>query len=136
MAQAQEGANLKHDISLPISELDAFITETDRLIRGKFAGVRIINFGHLGDGNLHYNIAPPLGANASEFNRTHEAAIHDVVYSQVEKHHGSISAEHGIGQLKLPDLEAHRGSVAHQLMRSIKTALDPKNIMNPGKVLP
>jgi FAD/FMN-containing dehydrogenase len=59
-----------------------------------------------------------------------------VVYSQVEKHDGSISAEHGIGQLKLPDLEAHRGSVAHQLMRSIKTALDPKNIMNPGKVLP
>jgi FAD/FMN-containing dehydrogenase len=136
MAQAQEGANLKHDISLPISELDAFIRETDQLIREQFAGVRIINFGHLGDGNLHYNIAPPLGVNASEFNRVHEEAIHDVVYSQVEKHHGSISAEHGIGQLKLPDLEAHRGSVAHQLMRSIKTALDPKNIMNPGKVLP
>ncbi|NDH79119.1 MAG: DUF2069 domain-containing protein, partial [Burkholderiaceae bacterium] len=90
MAQAQEGANLKHDISLPISELDAFITETDQLIRDQFAGIRIINFGHLGDGNLHYNIAPPLGVNASEFNRVHEEAIHDVVYSQVEKHHGSI----------------------------------------------
>jgi FAD/FMN-containing dehydrogenase len=61
--------------------------------------------------------------------------IHDVVYTQVEKHHGSISAEHGIGQLKLPDLEAHRGPVAHQLMRSIKHALDPNNILNPGKVL-
>lgn len=135
MAQAQEGANLKHDIALPISGLDAFIAETDQLIRSKLPGVRIINFGHLGDGNLHYNIAPPIGIDAKEFNRTHEKAIHDVVYAQVEKHHGSISAEHGIGQLKLPDLKAHRGLVAHQLMRSVKTALDPKNIMNPGKVL-
>jgi FAD/FMN-containing dehydrogenase len=135
MAQAQEGANLKHDIALPISALDAFIAETDALIRDHFAGVRIINFGHLGDGNLHYNIAPPLGQDAKIFNGHNESTIHDIVYSQVEKHHGSISAEHGIGQLKLPDLEAHRGAVAHQLMRSIKLALDPNNIMNPGKVL-
>lgn len=135
MAQAQEGANLKHDISLPISALDAFITETDDVIRGKFAGVRIINFGHLGDGNLHYNIAPPLGHDPKIFNGSHEKTIHDIVYTHVDKHHGSISAEHGIGQLKLPDLEAHRGSVAHQLMRSVKRALDPNNIMNPGKVI-
>ena len=135
MAQAQEGANLKHDISLPISSLHAFIEETDRVLRQKFDGVRIINFGHLGDGNLHYNVAPPIGDDPQHFNRTHEKAIHDIVYAHVEKHHGSISAEHGIGQLKLPDLEAHRGSIAHQLMRSVKHALDPNNIMNPGKVL-
>jgi len=135
MAQAQEGANLKHDISLPISSLHAFIEETDGILRQRFSGVRLINFGHLGDGNLHYNVAPPAGENPKEFNRSHEQVIHDVVYAQVEKHHGSISAEHGIGQLKLPDLEAHRGPVAHQLMRSIKQALDPNNILNPGKVL-
>ena len=135
MAQAQEGANLKHDISLPISSLHAFIEETDRVLRQQFDGVRIINFGHLGDGNLHYNVAPPIGDDPQSFNRTHEKAIHDIVYAHVEKHHGSISAEHGIGQLKLPDLEAHRGLIAHQLMRSVKHALDPNNIMNPGKVL-
>jgi FAD/FMN-containing dehydrogenase len=135
MAQAQEGANLKHDISLPISSLDDFITETDQMIRDKFLGARLINFGHLGDGNLHYNVAPPIGHDAKLFNQTNEQAIHDIVYSQVEKHHGSISAEHGIGQLKMNDLKDHRGPVAHQLMRAIKTALDPNNIMNPGKVI-
>ncbi len=135
MAQAQEGANLKHDISLPISSLDSFITETDQMIREKFLGARLINFGHLGDGNLHYNVAPPIGHDAKLFNQTNEQAIHDIVYSQVEKHHGSISAEHGIGQLKMNDLKDHRGPVAYQLMRAIKTALDPNNIMNPGKVI-
>ena len=135
MAQAQEGANLKHDISLPISSLHTFIEETDGILRQRFSGVRLINFGHLGDGNLHYNVAPPVGTNPKEFNSSHEQVIHDVVYTQVEKHHGSISAEHGIGQLKLPDLEAHRGSVALQLMRSLKHALDPNNILNPGKVI-
>ncbi|NDE28372.1 MAG: hydroxyacid dehydrogenase, partial [Burkholderiaceae bacterium] len=90
---------------------------------------------HLGDGNLHYNVAPPVGTNPKEFNSSHEQVIHDVVYTQVERHHGSISAEHGIGRLKLPDLEAHRGSVALQLMRSLKHALDPNNILNPGKVI-
>jgi FAD/FMN-containing dehydrogenase len=127
MAQAQEGANLKHDISLPISSLHAFIEETDGILRQRFSGVRLINFGHLGDGNLHYNVAPPVGINPKEFNSSHEQVIHDVVYTQVEKH--------GIGQLKLPDLEAHRGSVALQLMRSLKHALDPNNILNPGKVI-
>ncbi len=135
LAQAEEGANLKHDITIPLSSLDSFIRVTDELMREKFPGVRIINFGHLGDGNLHYNIAPPLGADPKTFNETNEKLIHELVYDQVERCKGSISAEHGVGQLKLDGLRAHKGEVAHDLMKSLKTALDPQNILNPHKVV-
>ena len=135
LAQAQEGANLKHDITIPLSSLDSFIQETDALIRQKYPGVRIINFGHLGDGNLHYNIAPPLGVDPKEFNQVHEKAILELVYAQVESYQGSISAEHGVGLLKLGDLRAHKGAVAHDLMKGLKRALDPQNILNPHKVV-
>jgi len=135
LAQAQEGANLKHDITIPLSSLGSFIQETDLLIRQKYPGVRIINFGHLGDGNLHYNIAPPQGIDPKEFNLSHEKAIQELVYAQVERCQGSISAEHGVGQLKLGDLRAHKGEVAHDLMKGLKTALDPQNILNPHKVI-
>lgn len=135
LAQAEEGANLKHDITIPLSSLDSFIQQTDALMRDKFPGVRIINFGHLGDGNLHYNIAPPLGVDPKIFNETNERQIHELVYGQVERCKGSISAEHGVGQLKLDGLRAHKGEVAHELMRALKTALDPQNILNPHKVV-
>ncbi|QWD89812.1 FAD-binding oxidoreductase [Polynucleobacter sp. MWH-Braz-FAM2G] len=135
LAQAEEGANLKHDITIPLSSLDSFISETDKLMRTKFPGVRIINFGHLGDGNLHYNIAPPLGMDPKIFNETHEKPIHELVYEQVERCKGSISAEHGVGQLKLEGLRAHKGAVAHDLMKTLKRALDPQNILNPNKVV-
>ncbi|MBU3550557.1 FAD-binding oxidoreductase [Polynucleobacter sp. MWH-Berg-3C6] len=135
LAQAEEGANLKHDITIPLSYLDSFIQETDALMRQQYPGVRIINFGHLGDGNLHYNIAPPLGSDPNTFNLAYEKAIHELVYSQVERCQGSISAEHGVGQLKLEGLRAHKGEVAHDLMKTLKRALDPKNILNPHKVV-
>jgi FAD/FMN-containing dehydrogenase len=135
LAQAEEGANLKHDITIPLSALDSFIKETDALMRAQYPGVRIINFGHLGDGNLHYNIAPPEGANPQEFNLAFEKPIHELIYAQVERCNGSISAEHGVGQLKLAELRAHKGNVAHGLMRTIKGALDPQNILNPHKVV-
>lgn len=135
LAQAQEGANLKHDITIPLSALESFVEETDALVRSKFPGVRIINFGHLGDGNLHYNIAPPLGTDAEAFNLANEKPIYELVYAQVERCHGSISAEHGIGKLKLEDLRAHKGEVAHELMKTLKRALDPQNILNPHKVV-
>ena len=135
LAQAEEGANLKHDITIPLSALDSFIQETDVLMRERFPGVRIINFGHLGDGNLHYNIAPPLGADSKTFNESNEKPIHELVYAQVERCNGSISAEHGVGQLKLDDLRAHKGEVAHELMKTLKRALDPQNILNPHKVV-
>ena len=135
LAQAEEGANLKHDITIPLSHLDSFIQETDSLMRQQYPGVRIINFGHLGDGNLHYNIAPPLGVDPKEFNLSHEKAIQELIYAQVERCQGSISAEHGVGQLKLGDLRAHKGEVAHDLMKGLKRALDPENILNPHKVV-
>jgi FAD/FMN-containing dehydrogenase len=135
LAQAQEGVNLKHDITIPLSSLDRFISETDALIKAKYPGVRIINFGHLGDGNLHYNVAPPEGVDFKAFNAANEKPVHELIYSQVELCNGSISAEHGIGQLKLDELRAHKGEVAHELMKSIKKALDPQNILNPRKVL-
>ena len=135
LAQAEEGANLKHDITIPLSSLDSFIQETDALMREHYPGVRIINFGHLGDGNLHYNIAPPLGSDPKAFNLANEKAIHELVYSQVERCQGSISAEHGVGQLKLEGLRAHKGAVAHDLMKTLKRALDPQNILNPHKVV-
>ncbi|MBU3634117.1 FAD-binding oxidoreductase [Polynucleobacter sp. es-GGE-1] len=135
LAQAQEGANLKHDITIPLSALESFIQETDTLMRLKYPGVRIINFGHLGDGNLHYNIAPPLGVDPKAFNLVNEKPIHDLIYAQVERCQGSISAEHGVGQLKLDGLRAHKGEVAHDLMKILKRALDPQNILNPHKVV-
>jgi FAD/FMN-containing dehydrogenase len=135
LAQAEEGANLKHDITIPLSSLESFIQDTDSLMRQQYPGVRIINFGHLGDGNLHYNIAPPLGLDPKTFNLNHEKAIHELVYAQVERCQGSISAEHGVGQLKLADLRAHKGAVAHDLMKALKRALDPQNILNPDKVV-
>ncbi len=135
LAQAAEGANLKHDITIPLSSLDQFIGDTDALMREKFPGIRIINFGHLGDGNLHYNIAPPLDADPKAFNEINEKPIHELVYAQVERCNGSISAEHGVGQLKLEGLRAHKGEVAHELMKTLKRALDPQNILNPHKVV-
>ena len=135
LAQAEEGANLKHDITIPLSALDEFMSGTDALIRAQYPGVRIINFGHLGDGNLHYNIAAPLGVDSKEFNRLNEKPIHELVYAQVERFRGSISAEHGVGQLKLEGLRAHKGEVAHELMKSVKRALDPQNLLNPHKVI-
>ena len=136
LAQAQEGANLKHDITIPLSALEDFITATDQVLREKYPQVRIINFGHLGDGNLHYNVAAPAGVDSAIFNAANEMRVHDIIYSMVEKFGGSISAEHGIGQLKMRDLRAHKGAIAHDLMQMIKTALDPHNILNPNKVLP
>ena len=135
LAQAEEGANLKHDITIPLSSLESFIQDTDSLMKQKYPGVRIINFGHLGDGNLHYNIAPPLGVDPKTFNPNHEKAIYELVYAQVERYQGSISAEHGVGQLKLAHLRAHKGAVAHDLMKALKRALDPQNILNPHKVV-
>jgi FAD/FMN-containing dehydrogenase len=135
LAQAAEGANLKHDITIPLSALDRFIQTTDRLMQKQYPGIRIINFGHLGDGNLHYNIAPPEGVDPISFNATNEKPIHELIYAQVESCGGSISAEHGVGQLKLGELRAHKGPVAHELMKTLKRALDPQNILNPHKVL-
>jgi len=135
LAQAQEGLNIKHDISIPVSRIPAFCAETDVLLAREIPGVRLVNFGHLGDGNLHYNVQAPEHANAADFLRTQESEVNQLVFDAVSRYDGSISAEHGVGSLKADTLPHHKDPVALTMMRTIKQALDPQNIMNPGRVL-
>ena len=135
LAQAEEGLNIKHDISIPIARIPAFVDETDALLAREIAGVRLVNFGHLGDGNLHYNVQAPEGGDSKAFLRDEEKRINTLVFDSVARHHGSISAEHGIGSLKAHELPRYKSPVAMGLMRAIKGALDPQGIMNPGRVL-
>jgi FAD/FMN-containing dehydrogenase len=133
-AQAREGKNIKHDVSLPISRIGDFIDATDALLQQRFPGCRMVTFGHLGDGNLHYNVAAPIGVDDSEFIAS-QSAINLIVHDSVDRHGGSISAEHGIGVLKREELQRYKSPLELLLMRNIKQALDPLNLMNPGKVL-
>ena len=135
MAQAAEGANIKHDIALPVSAIARFVANTDTALMHTFPGIRLVNFGHLGDGNLHYNVQAPDGADAAAFLREHEHAVNTVVYDAVGEFAGSISAEHGVGELKRDELAQRKSPVALQMMRAIKQALDPRGLMNPGRVL-
>jgi FAD/FMN-containing dehydrogenase len=135
LAQSQEGLNIKHDISLPISEIGAFLTEADAAVGHAAPGARLINFGHLGDGNLHYNVQAPEGRGAADFLAQCESTINGVVYDILARHGGSISAEHGIGSLKREQLPRYKSTVALDLMRRIKFALDPQSLMNPGRLL-
>lgn len=133
-AQAREGPNIKHDVSLPISAIAPFIQEADAMLAQAFPGVRHVCFGHLGDGNLHYNVSPPAGV-ASEGFLSAQGDINRLVHDAVARHEGSISAEHGLGQLKREEILRYKSPVEMALMRKVKSALDPQGIMNPGKVV-
>ncbi len=135
LAQAEEGPNIKHDISVPVSRLPAFVAEADAALLARFPGVQLVNFGHLGDGNLHYNVQAPRGENGQRFLAEQEHAVNTVVFDTVARHGGSFSAEHGIGLLKREELALRKSPVALQLMRGIKAAFDPRNLLNPGRVL-
>jgi len=135
LAQAEEGLNIKHDIAVPISRIGHFITETDAAIAQAMPGVRMVTFGHLGDGNLHYNVQAPEGVDAKAFLAQYQSPINQIVYDSVHRHRGSISAEHGLGQLKIDEAMHYKQDVEVELMRAVKRALDPLNLMNPGKVL-
>ncbi|HEY3536603.1 MAG TPA: FAD-binding oxidoreductase [Trinickia sp.] len=135
LAQAEEGLNIKHDIAVPISRIGTFIAETDAAIAAAIPGARMVTFGHLGDGNLHYNVQAPEGGDAKAFLARYQAAINRLVYDSVARHHGSISAEHGLGQLKVEEAAHYKSPVELSLMRAVKHALDPLGLMNPGKVL-
>ncbi|WP_061029383.1 FAD-binding oxidoreductase [Bradyrhizobium sp. CCH5-F6] len=133
-AQKPEGGSIKHDISVPVAAVPAFIAEADAAVVKLIPGARPVPFGHLGDGNLHYNVSQPVGANTADFlARWHE--MNAVVFEIVLRMGGSISAEHGIGVLKRDELPEVKDKTAIELMRSIKAMLDPHGIMNPGKVL-
>ena len=135
LAQALEGLNIKHDISIAVSRIPDFVRQTNAAIATAFPGARMVTYGHLGDGNLHYNVQAPEGSDAEAFLQEQEQPMNQLVYAQVERYQGSISAEHGIGSLKRDKLAQHKSPVALGLMRAIKQALDPHNLMNPGRML-
>lgn len=133
-AQKHEGGSIKHDIAVPVSSVPAFIAKGAELIAANFPGARPVPFGHLGDGNIHFNISQPVGADRSAYlaqwgkmNRL----VHDLVMSM----DGSFSAEHGIGRLKVGEMKHYKDPVELDLMRRLKRAIDPANLMNPGKVV-
>ncbi|MCB4918601.1 FAD-binding oxidoreductase [Brucella sp. ZJ1_1] len=133
-AQKPEGGSIKHDISVPVAAIPAFIHEANAATLEMIPGARIVCFGHIGDGNLHYNVSQPVGADKEAFlARWHE--LNHRIHTIVASYTGSISAEHGIGQLKREELAFFKQDVALDLMRRIKAAFDPAGIMNPGKVL-
>ncbi|WP_334380845.1 MULTISPECIES: FAD-binding oxidoreductase [unclassified Bradyrhizobium] len=133
-AQKPEGGSIKHDISVPVAAVPAFIEEANAAVVKLIPGSRPVPFGHLGDGNIHYNVSQPIGGNTADFmSRWHE--VNEVVFEIVLRMGGSISAEHGIGVLKRDELPDVKDKVAIELMRGIKSMLDPLGIMNPGKVL-
>lgn len=135
LAQAEEGLNIKHDISIPVSRIPEFVRQADAALAAAIPGVRFVNFGHLGDGNLHYNIQAPAEGDAKVFLREQEENVNTIVYDTVQAFDGSISAEHGVGELKRHKLVKHKSPVALGMMRAIKGALDPQGLMNPGRVL-
>jgi FAD/FMN-containing dehydrogenase len=133
-AQRREGPNIKHDICVPVSAIPGFLDEAAAALTAALPGVRYVTFGHLGDGNLHYNLAAPQGADPETF-MVNAPRANRIVHDLVAAHGGSISAEHGIGQQKLGELVRYKTALEVELMRTIKTALDPRGILNPGKVL-
>ncbi|MVA26025.1 FAD-binding oxidoreductase [Agrobacterium vitis] len=134
-AQKPEGGSIKHDVSVPIARVPAFMREAKEAVLAAMPGARVCAFGHLGDGNIHYNISQPIGADKAQFiGRWRE--INKVVHDIVRAHGGSISAEHGVGQLKRQELAQTRPDIETALMTRIKQAFDPAGIMNPGKVVP
>ncbi len=128
-AQRLEGKNVKHDISVPISRIPAFIDKCDAALIAAFPDISLVCFGHVGDGNLHYNCGlPDQGLGKAD-------QINSIVYAHVDESGGSISAEHGLGQLKRDEITHHKTKIELDMMRALKRALDPTGIMNPGKVL-
>jgi FAD/FMN-containing dehydrogenase len=135
LAQAEEGLNIKHDVSVPVSRIPEFVAQTDAVLQREIPGVRLVNFGHLGDGNLHYNVQAPEGLDANAFLRDQEDRVNVLVYDAVARFGGSISAEHGVGSLKTDKLPRYKSAVALGMMHAIKQALDPYNLMNPGRIV-
>jgi FAD/FMN-containing dehydrogenase len=132
--QRHEGGSIKHDVSVPVAAVPDFIAEANAAVAALLPEARPVPFGHLGDGNIHYNVSQPVGADRAEFlARWNE--VNAAVFAVVKKFGGSISAEHGVGVMKRDLLPSVKDPVALDLMRKIKHLLDPNNILNPGKVL-
>jgi FAD/FMN-containing dehydrogenase len=134
-AQAKEGPNVKHDVSIPISRMADYIAATDEELARAYPQARVVTFGHVGDGNVHYNVSAPEGIDAAAFIRDETESINRLVHDSVARFGGSISAEHGLGQYKRVEITRYKSAVEMRLMRAVKYAIDPRGLMNPGKVL-
>jgi FAD/FMN-containing dehydrogenase len=134
-AQKAEGISIKHDISVPLSRVAEFLAVADAALRAAFPGIRIVAFGHMGDGNIHYNASMPDAVQNKSFIQQHEQEVRRMVHNITAKLEGSIAAEHGVGQLKRNELPLYKSELEMELMRSIKKTLDPHGLMNPGKVV-
>ncbi|MBO6783939.1 MAG: FAD-binding oxidoreductase [Alphaproteobacteria bacterium] len=134
LAQKPEGASIKNDVSVPISSIPEFIRSTHAAVEAACPGIRPIAFGHVGDGNVHYNLTQPDGMDGQQFLARWDEICH-IVHDEAHKLRGSFSAEHGIGKIKVADLARNKAGVEIDMMRAIKATLDPKGLMNPGKVL-
>ncbi|TFL15250.1 FAD-binding oxidoreductase [Pusillimonas caeni] len=134
LAEKDAGKSIKHDVSVPVSRMSSFIAATNAALQARFPGIEHVIFGHLGDGNLHYNVARGQAFSEDEL-LSHQDAVYEIVHDNVHKLGGSISAEHGVGQLKRDVLPRYKDPVEMALMHRIKQALDPQGLMNPGKVL-
>ena len=135
MAEKIEGQMVKHDIAIPTSAVPAFVQTCRTRLAAAIPGCRIVCFGHLGDGNLHYNVQAPSGMPDHDFLRLYEQSVNQIVYDLVQELQGTLSAEHGIGQLKKAELAARADPVRLRWMRTIKQSLDPLGLMNPGRVI-
>jgi FAD/FMN-containing dehydrogenase len=133
-AQASEGKNIKHDIAVPVSQVANFIRVTHALVAEAFPAVRMVTFGHMGDGNLHYNVSPPLEQAHDEFLKNQDA-INLIVHDSVARFNGSVSAEHGLGTLRRDEAARYKSAVEMDLQLRLKAAFDPLGTMNPNKVL-
>jgi FAD/FMN-containing dehydrogenase len=133
-AQKIEGISIKHDIAVPVSRIPDFLARADAALMAAFPGIRVVAFGHVGDGNLHYNLSKPDAQDNAAFVAL-QPAVNRIVHDAVDALGGSISAEHGIGQLKRDELLRYKSPVEIALMRTLKQALDPRGLMNPGKIL-
>jgi len=136
LAQGVEGLNIKHDVGVPLSALADFVAAADEAVEAIVPGARHITFGHLGDGNLHYNLQAPAGGDADEFLARHEQAVNACVHDVAGRFGGTFSAEHGIGRLKRAELALRKPAPALAMMKAIKAALDPHGLLNPGVLLP
>lgn len=134
-AERAKGPAMQHDIAVPVDQMPAFLEMAIPLIEAEFLGTHAVGFGHLGDGNIHFHVIAPPGSPRGEWEASTGKAISRRVHDLVSEWHGSISAEHGIGQLKLDELERLGDPVALALMRQIKAALDPRELLNPGKLV-
>jgi FAD/FMN-containing dehydrogenase len=134
-SQKPEGGSIKHDVSVPISKVPAFLQAADEAVSHLLPGCRFVSFGHLGDGNIHYNVSQPVGMDKEKFLGMWNE-VNDAVFDVVGRFEGSISAEHGMGRLKAYRMPAIKSPVEFAMMRDLKRLFDPHNILNPGRVLP